>query len=207
MSETRERRLFRSLVELPDGEIDLARAALAIAGEEYPNLEFDRYLNQLDRWAEAVHGVLPGDSLGTLAALIDRLSRVEGFRGAPGAFQDPRASFLSDVLERRTGIPISLALVYMLVGERAGLSMTGVAFPGHFLARCDLRGGFVLLDAFSGGRQLSIGDCELLLQEVHRGALFDPSLVEPAANRAVLFRMLSNLKMLYLKSSDWTRAL
>jgi regulator of sirC expression with transglutaminase-like and TPR domain len=93
------------------------------------------------------------------------------------------------------------------VGKRVGLSVAGVAFPGHFLSRCDLDEGFVVLDAFDGGRQLSLDDCERLLHSIQRDALFERDMLEPASNRSILFRMLANLKGACLKVGEGPRAL
>jgi regulator of sirC expression with transglutaminase-like and TPR domain len=202
------RRLFRSLIEQPDEEIDLARASLAIAGEEYADLDYQAYLERIDALAEQVRRSADrSTNISRLAALIETLANVQGFAGSRAAFEDPRNSFLNEVLDRRVGIPISLSLVYVLVGRRAGLQMEGIAFPGHFLARCDLDDGFVVLDAFEAGRQLSLEDCKRLLRSSQREASFDRDLLEPASNRTILFRMLANLKSLYLQREDFVRAL
>jgi len=149
--ENAARRLFRELVDRPDDEIDLARAALAIAAEEYPGLRMRGYLERLDAMARGIEDAPPVVTTWGPGALIDRLGRVEGFRGNREDYGDPRNSFLNEVLDRRVGIPLSLSLIYVLVGKRVGLSISGVAFPGHFLSRCDLDEGFVVLDAFDGG--------------------------------------------------------
>lgn len=201
-------RLFQDLVDRPDGDIDLARAALAIAAEEYAGLRTGPYLAKLDALAlDVEEAATGGDEMGVLAALIDRLGRVEGFRGNREDYGDPRNSFLNEVLDRRVGIPLSLSLVYMLVGKRVGLSMAGIAFPGHFLSRCDLDEGFVVLDAFDGGRQLSLEDCQQLLKSFSRDAPFEREMLEPASHRSILFRMLANLKGAYLKTGEERRAL
>jgi len=202
------RRLFKLLIEQPDSEIDLGRAALSIAAEEYPTLDTQAYIRKLDRLAERVRRTAEQSSrVGRLAALIDLLANVEGFSGNRAAYDDPRNSFLNEVLDRKIGIPISLSLIYVLVGWRAGLPMWGVAFPGHFLARCDLDDGFVIIDAFGSGRQLSLEDCRRLLRSTQRGSVFDATLLEPATNRGILFRMLANLKAAYLRRGDLGRAL
>jgi regulator of sirC expression with transglutaminase-like and TPR domain len=202
------RRLFRFLIEQPDEDIDLGRAALAVAAEEYDGLDSSLYQHRLDELATNIKSQLGEvSSLNRLAALIEYLSNVEGFSGNRRAYEDPRNSFLNEVLDRKVGVPLSLSLVYILVGRRLGLRMSGIAFPGHFLSRCDLDDGFVVVDAFTEGRQLSLDDCKELLRQTHREATFERGLLEPAPNRTVLFRMLANLKSLYLKSDDLPRAL
>jgi len=206
--ENAARRLFRELVDRPDDEIDLGRAALAVAAEEYPGLRMRGYLDRLDALARGIEDASTGgDEMGILATLIDRLGRLEGFRGNREDYGDPRNSFLNEVLERRVGIPLSLSLVYVLVGKRVGLSIAGVAFPGHFLSRCDLDEGFVVLDAFDGGKQLSLDDCQRLLHSIQRDALFERDMLEPASNRSILFRMLANLKGACLRVGEGQRAL
>ncbi|MHB1845710.1 MAG: SirB1 family protein [Deltaproteobacteria bacterium] len=201
------RRLFRQLVERPDSDIDLARAALALAADEYPGLDFESYLDRLDGLASAVRASAPSrEPLELLGALIDQLGRVERFHGNREQYGDPKNSFLSDVLDRRTGIPLSLSLVYVLVGQRVGLSMAGIAFPGHFLCRCDLDEGFVVLDAFEGGRQLSVDDCQRLLRSIQRDVEFERDMLEPASRRAILFRMLANLKSAFFRSGEGGKA-
>ena len=205
--DTTARRLFRLLIEQPNAEIDLGQAALAIAAEEYPGLDSQGYMRRVARLAEAVRRSAKEPSkLARLAALIDLLANVEGYAGNRAAYEDPRNSFLNEVLDRRVGIPISLSLVYVLVGRQAGLRMSGIAFPGHFLARCDLDDGFVVIDAFGAGRQLSLEECRRLLPSGQREA-FDSAALEPASNRGILFRMLANLKAAYLRRADHARAL
>ncbi len=202
------RRLFRFLIEQPDEEIDLGRAALAVAAEEYVGLDSSSYQRQLDTFASNIQDQLGEvDPISRLAALIEYLSNVEGFSGSREAFDDPRNSFLNDVIERKVGIPLSLSLIYILVGQRLGLRMSGVAFPGHFLSRCDLDDGFVVVDAYGDGRQLSLDDCKILLRQTQRSATFDRALLDPAPNRTVVFRLLANLKTLYMKNQDLPRAL
>jgi regulator of sirC expression with transglutaminase-like and TPR domain len=202
------RRLFRQLIEQPDSAIDLGQAALAIAAEEYPDIDPEAYLRRIEHLGERVErSAKKHGKLAKLASLIDLLANAEGFSGNRAAYEDPRNSFLNEVLDRRVGIPISLSLVYVLVGRHAGLLMSGIAFPGHFLARCDLDDGFVIIDAFGSGRQLSLDDCKRLLSSTQRGATFDSAQLEPASNRGILFRVLANLKAAYLRRADYARAL
>ena len=208
MKDPAARLLFRRLLDQPDEDIDLARAALAIAAEEYPELLPTPYLDRLDALARDVEAVAGrSGSQSRLAALIDRLGRVERFHGNRESYDDPRNSYLNEVLDRRTGIPLTLSLVYVLVGRRLGLPMAGIAFPGHFLCRCDLEEGFVVLDAYDGGRQLSLDDCQKLLQSIQRNVTFDRDMLEPASNRSIVFRMLANLKGAYLRTDQRDRAL
>jgi regulator of sirC expression with transglutaminase-like and TPR domain len=130
-----------------------------------------------------------------------------GFRGNAQDYYDPRNSYLNQVLDRRTGIPISLSAVAMAVGARAGLEVVGIGLPGHFVVKAVADREEILFDPFHGGRQLTPEDCELLVQQVTR-----TSFEATAANLRALplgwmvVRMLTNLKAIYLRRSDFPRA-
>src|SRR5262245_11589358 len=147
---------FASLVSA-GARTDLGQSALAIARIGYPTLDPAPYLRQLDGLAStarrrvALHAA-PEVATADLATF---LATECGFRGNQDDYYDPRNSFLNDVLERRTGIPISLAVVLLEVGARLGLSIEGVGFPGHFLVRVQGSAGPVFYDPFFGGRTIS----------------------------------------------------
>ncbi len=198
---------FSTLAKAPDP--DLATAALLIARLEYPRLKASQYLDQLDRLGQTAL-----DRLGPATVTTDRLKRIrtlneylfeeEGFKGNKQRYDDPRNSFLNNVLERRTGIPITLALVYMEVARRANVSIEGVNFPGHFLVRLSREPGEniqpdVIVDPFHGGAILSEDDCQRLLHEqAGKDATFEPQLLVGASKPQMLIRILINLKRIYL---------
>jgi regulator of sirC expression with transglutaminase-like and TPR domain len=202
------RRQLIDMVARPEDEVDLARASLLVACDEYPQLDLDPYLERLDTMAQAV-----GASLGTSAeAAIAGLNRVlfeeEGFRGNTREYYDPRNSFLNDVLDRRTGIPISLSTVYIAVGRRAGVTVHGVGLPGHFVVRVRTTGGDALVDPFNGGTVLTPQDCQDRLDRIYGGRVrMAADMMAPCPPRAVLSRTLRNLKAIYLKADDHERAL
>lgn len=141
-------------------------------------------------------------------AVSDYLFEEIGFHGNTDAYYDPRNSFLNDVLERRTGIPISLAVVLIEVATRVGLRVEGVGFPGHFLVRVPTAAGFLLLDPFNGGRP--VGEAELLdrLRTVSGGRTAPPTkvpsaLLEATPTVAILGRMLRNLLHIYIEKPDY----
>lgn len=143
--------------------------------------------------------------------LIDRyhayLFEELGFRGNEDDYYDPKNSFLNDVLDRRTGIPISLAAIYVETARRIGWPVRGVGFPGHFLAKWELDEGDVVVDPFFG-TVVSEGDCKELLTRVSNGQIaFRPELLAPLPTRGILARMLSNLKGVWVKRSDFVRAI
>ena len=194
---------------------DLAPAALAIARVEYPSLDSRPYLAMLDRMGEeaaARIGVPDVSQEASLRAFSEYLYDEQGFAGNHERYDDPRNSFLNEVLDRRTGIPISLAVIYLEVARRAGLRVDGVNFPGHFLLRAGRDSApsgtdVVIIDPFHGGAQLSSYDCrQLLRQHVGDEAAFDTSLLLPATRHDIVVRMLVNLKRLYVRMRSFPQA-
>ena len=191
---------------------ELGPAALTIARIEYPALDPQRYLDRLDdmggRAARRLDGVTLSGS-DTIQALNEFLYEEEGFGGNRDQYDDPRNSFLNEVLDRRTGIPITLAVVYLEVARRAGLSITGVNFPGHFLLRAPggIAGDELIIDPFHGGALLSEFDCrQLLRNHVGDEAAFDRSLLAPATRLDIVVRKLVNLKRLYVRMRSFPQA-
>lgn len=196
-----------ALVSRPDGRIDLARAALAIARWEYPRLDADAYLERLDGLARAVDGVRRApDALGRLHRLREYLFVEQGFAGNRDDYYDPRNSFLNDVLDRRQGIPITLSLVLMEVGKRLGLAIEGIGLPGHFIAGARLDDSQILLDPFNGGALVTPEECEELVGSVvGRPVTLLPEHYAPVSGRQLLTRMLANLKGAYWQRREWDR--
>ena len=201
---------LESALNAPGGE--LASAAFAIARVEYPALEASRYMDRLNEMgARAAQRLGPSVSTSSesIKALNEYLYDEEGFAGNRDHYDDPRNSFLNEVLDRRTGIPISLAVVYLELARRAGLSITGVNFPGHFLLRAPglIAGDDLIIDPFHGGALLSEFDCrQLLRNHVGEDAAFDHSLLEPATRHEIVVRMLVNLKRLYVRMRSFPQA-
>ena len=178
---------FAELVEQPDPPLD--RAALALATGADPKLDPQPWLDRLDQLAVGV---------GSLPELVARLFVREGFAGNARDYQDPRNSLLHHVLHRRLGIPITLAVVAIEVGRRAGVPLEGVGMPGHFLVRTP--GTDHYLDVFAGGVALSPADCEARYRAVSGAGPqvpFGPHLLPTASTTAILIRMLENLRVVY----------
>lgn len=193
------RQRFAELALRPDSEIDLGEAALLIAAQESPGLDVDGWVARLDALAADLRPRLAGVAceFERLAALLDFVYGDLGLRGNAAEFYDPRNSFLDQVLERRLGIPITLAVVCMELGRRVGVPLVGVGFPGHFLLR-HARHPHLLLDPFDAGRFLTLDDCaELLARESGGTVPFHPRLLRPLGNRQILLRMLCNLRGIY----------
>jgi regulator of sirC expression with transglutaminase-like and TPR domain len=205
--ESRARARFAEILGRP--EVPLDEAALAIAEEEYPRLDPAESLRALDALAARVRagaGARPRP-VSLLRALRAVLAEEERFRGNRDRYQDPRNSFLNEVLSRRLGIPITLSLVYMEVARRAGLALQGVGFPGHFLAKyVSPSGAEVFVDAFNGGEALSAEECLSRFKAVSGDRPFDPRYLAAVTPRQILGRMLHNLKVIYVEASDDVRA-
>ncbi len=204
---------FAALVgqEVEDERIDLVRAALTIAQAEYTNIEIDAYRGQIEDLARRVKRLVPdlGDPSESIAALNRVLFEEEGFRGNGEDYYDPRNSFLNDVLERKLGIPITLAVVYMEVAHRVGFPLVGVGMPGHFLLKhYDVEGCEILIDPFNRGSILTAKDCQRALDEIYGGQMpLQPEFLMAVSRRQVLVRMLNNLKSIYLSVRNFRKAL
>ena len=197
----------------------LAQAALIIAQIEYPRLDVPAYLAKLDAMGELAqqaiqcHVDTTGDAstLSCITAMNHYLFEDLHFVGNRDRYEDPRNSCLNEVLDRRTGIPITLSVVYMETARRAGLQIEGINFPGHFLVRCpdlDSQGGAsLIIDPFHGGALLSEHDCRLLLQR-HVGSevAFSKSLLAPTTRLQIIARMLLNLKRIYVHMRSFPQA-
>jgi regulator of sirC expression with transglutaminase-like and TPR domain len=201
---------FRQAVDRPEGIIDLGRAALTIALADYPNLDIAAYLARIDRFALEVTQRCGAESdvYRSLAALNHVLFAQHGFRGNRDDYFDPKNSFLNEVMERKTGIPISLSVLYMEVAQRVGLPVEGVGFPGHFLVKHALGGDEIVIDPFNKGEVKSREDLEQMLHRLYGSEVsFHSQFLEPASKKQILQRMLVNLKAIYLKKNDLPRSL
>jgi len=163
--------------------------------------------------AATVRGRLAHDAFPEqrIAALNHYLFEDLQFSGNVDAYYDPRNSYLNEVLDRRTGIPITLAIVYLEVGRRVGLRLQGVSFPGHFLVKLRVRRGQLVLDPFTGGEPQSATALRSRLAQVMPPArareLELDELLEAASSRQIVARVLRNLKAIYLQAENYPRAL
>ncbi|HBB32149.1 MAG TPA: hypothetical protein DDZ80_29735 [Cyanobacteria bacterium UBA8803] len=204
------RQNFDQEINQPDSQIDLAKAALYIAQEEYPNLEIDAYLNALDVMAAEVEERLPVERypLRTIQCLNQYLYDDLGYTGNTSDYYDPRNSFLNEVIDRRTGIPITLSLIYLEIARRLDFPMVGIGMPGHFLIRPEFQNVGIFIDAFNRGEILFEQDCEERLTQVYGEPMqLQPTFIEPVSHRQFLARMLTNLKHIYLNRQDLPRVL
>jgi len=213
---------FSKLVSRQDDQIELARACLEIAEDAYPGLDVDGYVGEIERFAKRLRTRFAPEAVAEdrVIALNEFLFDDLGFGGNTDAYYDPRNSYLNEVIDRRTGIPITLAVLYMEIGRRIGLPFEGVSFPGHFLVRLPLRGGTLVLDPFSGGVPQSVAELRERLKRViprivgssKPGGVRVADLpldqfLEPASNRQIVARLLRNLKGVYREKDQPERLL
>jgi regulator of sirC expression with transglutaminase-like and TPR domain len=198
---------FARLIARPEADIELALGALLIAADGRPTLRFEPTLAALEGLAERTRIRLDrGDSA---AIVLDRLHDVlfaeARFRGPTAAeYEEADNSLLDRVVERRIGLPISLAIVELEVAWRVGLPLHGVGLPGHFLVGAD---DGTLVDPTTG-RRLTPDDCQALLRRaLGERILFHSSMLRPTGRREILARVLRNLRTVRLAERDWSAAL
>ncbi|BCL37382.1 SirB1 family protein [Nostoc sp. MS1] len=204
------RQYFYQEVQKSEEDIDLARAALYIAQEEYPRLDTDEYLNTLDTMAMEVEERLPSSRypLRVIQAINQYLYDDLGFAGNQQDYYDPRNSFLNEVIDRRVGIPITLALVYLEIAKRSDFPMEGVGLPGHFLIRPAISDMEIFVDAFNRGEVLFAQDCQDKLNQMFQQSVtLRPEFLATISKRQFLARMLTNLKYIYLRKQDIEKSL
>lgn len=204
------RQQFYQEISQPDGQIDLARAALYIALEAYPTLEVEEYLNALDTMAADVGDRLPPEPypLRIIQVINQYLFDDLGFSGNQEDYYDPDNSYLNQVIERRTGIPITLSLVYLEIAKRIDFPMVGIGMPGHFLIRPDREDIEIHVDSFNRGEILFIQDCKNRMNQLFGGEVeFRPEFLQAISKKQFLVRMLSNLKAIHLNRGEMSNVL
>jgi regulator of sirC expression with transglutaminase-like and TPR domain len=201
------RKLFTQQIQLPDAEMELDRAVLYLAGEDYPALEAEDYLQRLASLASEVLKKVGDttDQRGLMLALNHYLFDELGFTGNAADYYNPDNSYLNRVLETRMGIPITLSVLYLEVGRRLGLVCHGVGLPGHFVVGLDILG--LYLDPFHAGQLMSATDCRLLLQDMFGDRLpWREEFLRPYSKHEILLRMLTNLSQIFMQAEEYARA-
>lgn len=201
-------RQFHDLLGRQDEEINLVEAALTIAATEYSGLDPAPWQASIDRLAARVEANPERSVLANIAAINKVLFDEENFTGNKEEYDDPRNSYLNDVLQRKMGIPITLSLVYTEVAQRKGLPLVGVGFPGHFLVKHPGPPSEIVIDPYHHGIVLAPADCVSLLR-AHFGseAELKPEYLAPASKRQILARMLNNLKGSYFRRANYPKVL
>jgi len=203
---------FASLVA-DDASLSLVEAAISIAQDEYPTLDTQAVLSEIDALGDKLKRRIPADAVPVqrLRWLNRYFFRELGFGGNVNDYYDPRNSYLHEVLHTRRGIPITLAVLYIEFATQVGLTARGVSFPGHFIVKLKMPQGEVVIDPFSG-QSLSRAELDEMLIPYRRrqGPEFDVPLglfLQAAPSRDVLARMLRNLKEIHRSAEDWSRLL
>ncbi len=202
---------WTDLAGLADEQVPLLRSALLIAHDEYPDLDIAACEAQVDSHVESLREEVNQIASAPLKmqAINHRLFDELGYAGNHDEYYDPRNSYMNEVLTRRLGNPISLALVQMEVARRLGIPLDGVSFPGHFLVRLPVDDGVLVMDPFNRGRPLNADELRQRARPHFGDDVPDDALMQilnPAPHRAILMRMLRNLYSVYGESGDWPRA-
>nr|HEX4313748.1 transglutaminase-like domain-containing protein [Kofleriaceae bacterium] len=199
---------FVEIVGRDDFHLD--EATLLIGAWDYPGRDMARYRDELDRIADLAAPQVAAASSGILRAraISDLLFDQLAFYGNSADYYDPRNSYLSEVIDRRCGIPISLSVLFLEVSRRLGVLAQGVNFPGHFLVRVAIEDAWLFLDPYTRGRTLTPVDLEQLLRKTTTpNAVLEPSVIAAASKRQIVSRMLVNLAGIYGRNGDLPRSL
>jgi regulator of sirC expression with transglutaminase-like and TPR domain len=204
--------IFARKIGQEEEKISLAEASFLLAKcVEYPNLVIDDYLGKIARMAAEIESRLNSDARNpnSLVEHINHYLFVEqGFYGNDDDYYDPRNSFLNEVIDRKTGIPITLSTLYIELAGRVGLTLDGVSFPGHFIVKFSGLGDDILIDPFNGGRILSEKNCQEILNSMYAGRVqFKREMLATSTKKQILTRMLNNLKGIYVNSQNHQKAL
>jgi len=200
------------LASIDDHALPLLGIALLIARDEYPGLDPRQYERQVREHAAQVREAIGSDAHRTqkMRAINRHLFEEVGYAGNHDEYYDPRNSYLNEVLDRRLGNPISLALVQMEVARRVGLPLDGISFPGHFLVRLPVDDGVLVMDPFNRGRPLDVDELRQRARAHMGGDVPDDEalsqILHPASHRTILVRVLRNLHGVYHERGDWERA-
>lgn len=198
---------FDLLVQKDESEIRVAEAALLISTDHCPGLKIPTWLGRLDMLARRVENLRPSDAGEQIDALRTVLVEEEGLTGNQQDFYDPRNSFLSEVLERRAGIPISLSVIWLDVAEQLGWTFAGLGLPGYYIIKSLTPYGETLIDPYTGGTILQPADCQRIVSEIYGlEVVLTQDDLEPTPHKATLVRMLNNLRLIYVQKQEWYHA-
>jgi regulator of sirC expression with transglutaminase-like and TPR domain len=203
------RRRFVELVQGPEEALGLTETSLVVALEECPGLDLEHYLRRVTEWSDAIRERVEGSR--DVGRIVDGLNRLlfeeEGFHGDMDDYDDPRGALLNEVLDRHSGMPLSLSILYIELSRRLGLDATGIAFPGHFLVKLSGPFGEIIVDPFDEGRVLTAAECQKMLDDVYGGGVrLREHHLKAFPRRNIIARLLSHLKKAYLAQHELERA-
>jgi regulator of sirC expression with transglutaminase-like and TPR domain len=196
--------------EMKDDEIDLANVALVLAALDQPEIDLAPYRAHLNDLAHDVGAKIPGGAehnvMRRARALADVISHEHGYAGDETSYDDPKNADLMQVIDRRKGLPVALAILYLDIARRLGWEATGINFPSHFLIRLGLGAMRIIVDPFHGGAERSVADLRALLKQVAGlDAELEPAHYAPIGKRDTLIRLLNNIKIRALADGDVAR--
>ena len=207
------RQKFWQIAHIPDAKMQiehLLEGALAIAWEEYPLIDLGHYRQMI---AQMVADLQPRiEHLQYPMKIVQEINRYlfieQGFRGNDDDYYDPRNSFINNVLDRRLGIPLTLSLLYMVIGDHLNFAIEGISFPGHFIVRPQHPDLEIFIDPYNKGEILFPEDCAAKLTQLYgREVPLQPEYLAPVPIRRILDRLLNNLKLIYLRRREPVKAL
>ena len=198
---------FLQIAYLPDRQINLVEGALLIARAAYPRLEEHQYMDRLDQIASRVKQGMAAEinPAEKIMRINHVLSEEEKFQGNRDNYYDPDNSFLNRVFDRKTGIPITLSVIYIEVARRLGMDIRGIGLPGHFLAGVYHETGNFFIDPFYRGEIRTLDEClEIVRTNTNGINPSDHRWLQPIGKKELLVRMLRNLKMIYARQANDT---
>jgi regulator of sirC expression with transglutaminase-like and TPR domain len=205
MASVEVRAQLEQLVQHDASGIDLEAGSLAIARYGYPTENMNWCSETLDGFANELDSKLDShdDPLDIISNVLSFLSFEKGFKGNTDDYYDPENSYLNRVLERRTGLPISLCIIYLLVAKRLNIPLSGVGMPGHFMLKYEVGEKEIFLDPFRGAKLLSRSDCRDFIEMTGYG--FREEYLSSITNRQILERMIRNLVVAYRQKGEMQR--
>jgi regulator of sirC expression with transglutaminase-like and TPR domain len=195
-------RLFRNIPTLENGEIDLEAGTFLLSTFGFPDLNIDEYKKQLDEMADRLNRKVKNilDPLALIEAVNDFIFKEEGFMGNQIDYMDPNNTFINMVIDRRTGIPITLSVIYLFLAKRLSLPFYGIGMPGHFILQYKKDNFEIYIDPYYSGQILSKKDCINFL--FFSGYGFLDRYLDVTSNKEILKRMIRNLLLIYKEQND-----
>lgn len=196
----------RRFTEFAAGEIgneDLARGALLIALEDYPRIDVDGYLAQLDDLADRALRRGGGPPIFLLGHLHAEMFDVDGYRGDDASYYDPRNAYMNEVIDRRLGLPIVLSIIFIHAATRLGLSAYGVGLPSHYIVKVTFELNEIYVDPFHDGATLTMAEIARMVSGVTQGQVrLSGEHLRAWEPRETLMRVLANLQNMWARAGD-----
>lgn len=196
---------FRNLKRDENGDVDLEEGVFLIARQRFVQLDSKKYVSLLNDYAVELKEILSsiGDNTEIMRRTISFFVDEKGFTGNFTDYFNENNHYINRVLESKSGIPITLSIVYLLVGKRIDLPLRGIGLPGHFTMRFSFGGTNVYFDPYNQGKILSVNDCTELVKK--QGYEFSEAYLKPVTNRQILERMLRNIIIALEKKQETER--